>query len=100
MVEQFYTTPFMEIFLEPHDKLSLPSAVNAILAGELEGGWKMTWRMRLFYWLVKLQRRIPIVPRISFAEPSANEPPPSSAAIVKENSLVESDGSKASPHYR
>lgn len=88
MVEHFYTTPFMEIFLEPHDKFNLPAAVNAVLAGELEGGWKMAWRMRIFFWLIKLQRKLRIVRRISFAEP---DPIPSrgpAAAPVKAESLV------------
>ena len=71
MVEAFYTTPFMELFLQPRPKLHLPDAVVAILAGELEGGWAMEWRRQIFFWLVKLQRRWPIVPRISFAETAA-----------------------------
>ncbi|HZQ46555.1 MAG TPA: NAD(P)/FAD-dependent oxidoreductase [Verrucomicrobiae bacterium] len=66
MVENFYTTPFMEIFLEPREKFDLPAVVNAFLAGELEGGWSMRWRLRLFFWIVKLQARWPLVPRISF----------------------------------
>jgi flavin-dependent dehydrogenase len=66
MVEHFYTTPFMEVFLEPREKFRLASAVNAALAGELEGGWGLRWRMRLFFWIVKLQARFPLVPRISF----------------------------------
>jgi FADH2-dependent halogenase len=66
MVENFYTTPFMEIFLEPREKFNLASAVNAVLAGELEGGWAMRWRMRMFFWIVKCQARWPLVPRISF----------------------------------
>jgi flavin-dependent dehydrogenase len=66
MVEEFYTTPFMEIFFEPREKFNLVSAVNAALAGELEGGWSMRWRMRLFFLIVKLQARYPLVPRISF----------------------------------
>jgi hypothetical protein len=68
LVEAFYTTPFMEIFLEPRPKYQLPDAMVAILAGELEGGWAMDWRRRLFFWLVKAQARWPLVPRISFAE--------------------------------
>lgn len=67
MVENFYTTPFMEIFLEPREKWDLPAVVNAFLAGELEGGWSMRWRLRLFFLLVKLQARWPLVPRISFS---------------------------------
>jgi flavin-dependent dehydrogenase len=67
MVEGFYTTQFMEVFMSPRHKFSLPAAVTAVLAGELEGGWKIGWRMRVFFWIVKLQRRFPLLPRISFA---------------------------------
>ena len=70
MVENFYTTPFMEVFLEPRNRFELAAAVNAVLAGELEGGWPMRWRMRLFFWIVKMQARWPLVPRISFHEES------------------------------
>jgi flavin-dependent dehydrogenase len=66
MVEGYYTTPFMEIFMSPRDKFNLPSAVTALLAGELEGGWKIRWRMKIFFWLVKIQAKWPLVPRISF----------------------------------
>jgi FADH2-dependent halogenase len=68
MVEAFYTTPFMELFLQPRNRFHLPSAVTALLAGELEGGWKIRWRMKVFFWLMKLQARWPLVPRISWTE--------------------------------
>ncbi len=67
VVGHFYTTPFMELFLQPRDGLDLPSAVNAVLAGELEGGWNLRWRLNYFFLLVKCQKRWPLVPRISFA---------------------------------
>jgi len=66
MVANFYTTPFMELFLEPRPLWSIPASVNAVLAGELEGGWHLRWRLRVFYWLVRIQARFPLVPRISF----------------------------------
>jgi len=66
MVEHFYTTPFIELFFAPKENFKLASAVNAALAGELEGPWTLRWRMRFFFWLVKLQGRRPFVPRISF----------------------------------
>lgn len=66
MVEAFYTTSFMELFLQPRHRLHLPGAVNAFLAGELERPWAIRWRLRLFFLLVRLQRRWPLVPRISF----------------------------------
>ena len=80
MVEAFYTKPFMELFMEPRAKFDLPDAITAILAGELDGGWAMDWRRRLFFWLIKLQARWPLVPRISFAEGPMEQP---QAATVK-----------------
>jgi len=68
MVEGFYTRPFMEVFFEPRNKFNLPSAVTALLAGELDGGWKIKWRMRLFFWVVKIHSRWPILPRICFED--------------------------------
>jgi len=68
MVEGFYTTPFIEVFFEPRNKFNLPSAVTALLAGELEGGWKIRWRMRLFFWIIRIHSRWPILPKICFEE--------------------------------
>jgi FADH2-dependent halogenase len=75
MVDYFYTTPFMEVFLEPRPKWDIAAAVNAILAGELEGGWRLRWRMRAFFFLVKWQAKRPFMPKISFgptARPDAS----------------------------
>lgn len=67
MVEHFYTTPFMEVFLNPYNSRYLPAGINAILAGELEGRWAMRWRLRLFLWIVRIQARWPVMPRLCFA---------------------------------
>jgi flavin-dependent dehydrogenase len=72
LVEAFYTTPFMELFLEPRSRFSLHDAVIALLAGELDGGWALDWRRRYFFWLIKLQARWPMVPRIEFADVPAD----------------------------
>jgi len=66
MVENYYTTPFMEVFLQPSNHAGLAEAVSSVLAGELEGGWNLRWRLRYFFFLVKMQGRRPFVPRISF----------------------------------
>lgn len=68
LVEGYYTKPFMELFMEPRPKFDLPSAMVAILAGELDGGWSIEWRRKAFFWLIRLQARWPLVPRISFEE--------------------------------
>lgn len=67
VVENYYTTPFMELLLQPRDHYDVPSAVIAVLAGEVEGGWALRWRLRYFWLLVKIQAHWPLVPRISFA---------------------------------
>ena len=74
MVERFYTTPFMELFMEPRPKFHLPDAIVAILAGEVEGGWTMAWRRKLFFLLIRLQAHWPLVPRISFKERADSQP--------------------------
>jgi flavin-dependent dehydrogenase len=73
LVAGFYTQPFMDLFMQPRPKFNLPDAIVAILAGEVEGGWKVDWRRRLFFWLTRLQARWPLVPRISFAEREREE---------------------------
>lgn len=76
VVENYYTTPFMELFLRPPPPgrgLDIASAVIAVLAGEVEGKWAMRWRIELFFWLVKVQSFFPLVPRLSFSpQPRAN----------------------------
>lgn len=66
MVENYYTTPFMELFLRPSDHFNLFSTVIGVLAGEVEGSWAMRWRLEYFFLLVKIQARWPMVPRITF----------------------------------
>jgi flavin-dependent dehydrogenase len=66
MAEQFYQQPFLEVFMEPRDRWGLAAAVNAVLAGELHGGWRLWWRMKAFFLVVRLQRRFALVPRIQF----------------------------------
>jgi flavin-dependent dehydrogenase len=66
MVENYYTTPFMELFLRPTERCNLFSAVVGVLAGEVEGSWALRWRMELFFLLVKIQARWPFAPRINF----------------------------------
>ena len=68
MVEGYYTTPFIELFLQPRGRLKIPDAIVAILAGELGGGWALKWRRWLFFFLVKMQAYWPVVPRLSFGE--------------------------------
>jgi len=75
LVENFYTTHFIELFMQPKPPLDLPAAVVAVLAGELEGGFHIRWRLEVFYFLVWLQKRWPIVPRLLIDAPRAPASP-------------------------
>ncbi|MBI3191056.1 MAG: hypothetical protein HYZ36_00200, partial [Pedosphaera parvula] len=78
MVEHFYTTPFLELFLRPSEHCNLFSAVIGVLAGEVEGSWALRWRMEYFFLLVKIQARWPFLPRINFHPiPTVTQAPPS-----------------------
>jgi len=76
MVENYYTTPFMELFLHPSDHASLRDAIIAVLAGQLQGGWGLRWRLHYFFFLVKMQARRPLVPRVSFTAVARKESSP------------------------
>jgi len=75
MVEHYYTQPFMELFLQPRNHHDLPAAVNAVLAGELEPSWSVRWRLEYFFLLVKLQKRWPVVPHLSFSQENPGPAP-------------------------
>lgn len=75
MVEAYYTKPFVELFMQPRPRFHMPDAIVAILAGELDGGWKLEWRRRLFFLLVRIQSFWPLVPRVSFEEKEAGPMP-------------------------
>ena len=62
----FYQRSFVEVLLQPEPVLSFPCAVNAFLAGRLDDAWSVRWRMRLFYWLVQLNKRFPLAKRLDF----------------------------------
>lgn len=64
MIRHFYTQPFIELLMQPQAKWNLPDAVVAILAGQMEGGWAVRWRLRVFFWLVRLQACFPVVKRL------------------------------------
>ena len=58
----------------------LPRAGKRVLAGELEGGWKLRWRLKYFFLLVKLQKCWPLVPHLSFLPRPANASKTAAAA--------------------
>jgi FADH2-dependent halogenase len=64
-VDAWYTKEFIEVFLAPRNVLGLAPAVNAVLGGNVGNSFAIRWRMRVFYFLVWLQRHHPIAPRLT-----------------------------------
>lgn len=67
LIERFYTRPFIEVFVAPDPPFQLQMAVNSVLAGRLEQSWAVQWRLRVFYWLVRLRRWVRFTPEIEFS---------------------------------
>src|SRR2546423_1326029 len=64
-VDAWYTKEFIEVFLAPRNVLGLAPAVNAVLGGNVGNSFPIRWRMWVFYFLVWLQRRFPIAPKLT-----------------------------------
>jgi choline dehydrogenase-like flavoprotein len=43
---------------------SLARSGRRVLLLEMDGGWALSWRLRLFSWIVRLRARWPLVPRL------------------------------------
>jgi hypothetical protein len=66
-IEHFYDRDFMEVFLQPSERLGMLTAVVGVLAGDIFVTRNNRLRLWLFFLLVKLQKRLgKIAPRISW----------------------------------
>src|SRR5438067_6079328 len=77
-VNAWYTKEFIEVFLAPRNVLGPAPAVNAVLGGNVGNSFPIRWRMWVFYFLVWLQRRHPIAPKLTLI-PKQVEPASASA---------------------
>lgn len=68
-VDAWYSKEFIEVFLSPQDVLQIPPAVNAVLGGNISGSFAIRWRMAVFYFIVWLQRYLPLCPRRTLIAP-------------------------------
>jgi FADH2-dependent halogenase len=66
-VSQFYTRPFLELFLSPHPRFGLIKAIVRVLAGDVWGTPGGRFKLAIFFGLVALQRRFgKIAPQIEW----------------------------------
>lgn len=64
-VNAWYSKEFIEVFLHPQDIFQIPPAINAVLGGNAGTSFAIRWRMSVFYFIVWLQKYLPICPRRS-----------------------------------
>ncbi|HEY2710953.1 MAG TPA: NAD(P)/FAD-dependent oxidoreductase [Chthoniobacterales bacterium] len=72
-VNAWYSKEFIEVFLYPQDVCQIPPAVNAVLGGNITGSFAIRWRMAAFYFIVWLQRYLPLCPRRTLVPPKREE---------------------------
>jgi FADH2-dependent halogenase len=66
LIQNYYSEPFIDLFMADNPPLQLRSAVNSILAGRLRQNWSIRWRLWVFYLCVRFQKRFSIVPRTAW----------------------------------
>lgn len=64
MIKMFYSNHSFEVFMTPCPDPKMEWAVNNLVAGNTELGWKLRLRVWMFYLICALQRYITIVPRL------------------------------------
>ncbi len=78
-VTSWYQHEFIEVISHPTARFQLPAAVNAVLAGNINGGFSIWWRMQLFYLVVHLQKFATLCPRLSLIPSPKATPSPAPA---------------------
>ena len=81
-VNSWYQHEFIEVICQPTKHFNLPAAVNAVLAGNINGGFAIWWRMQLFYLVVFLQRFATLCPRLTLIPAPSASPTPSPTATT------------------
>lgn len=63
-IGNFYQLHFAQLFFQPVNRHRMVCAVNAVLAGRTKLSFPIRWRLRLFFLLAWLNRRLPVAERI------------------------------------
>jgi flavin-dependent dehydrogenase len=75
-VSAWYTEEFVDVFTVPKPPFRMPQAVNSVLGGNIHPNFGVWWRLQLFYLVLWIQRRFPIVPKLE-EQPGMGPPAPS-----------------------
>jgi flavin-dependent dehydrogenase len=66
LIDMFYDLKGADILLTPRPVLKIPQAVNAILAGVLNPGWNVKWRLWIFEKIYAQHKKRALVPPIEW----------------------------------
>lgn len=70
-VRAWYRQEFVETVLNPQNIFEIVPAVNAVLAGNIGTSFALAWRLSIFRTIVRIQRFIPLCPRLTLQPESA-----------------------------
>jgi flavin-dependent dehydrogenase len=74
-VRAWYTDEFVDVFTTPKPPFQIPQAVNSVLGGNIHPNFSVWWRLQFFYFVLWLQKRKPIVPKLDDPESGAQAAP-------------------------
>jgi flavin-dependent dehydrogenase len=86
MIRMFYDNHAFQVFMSPPPDGAMERALNNLVAGNTNLGWRLRLRVWMFYGVCALQKYFPIVPRLCLASPTdeaSSAAPSSSAALDK-----------------
>ena len=61
----FYDPAFRDLFFSPSARFGMYEAVLSVMAGNWRPGWALRLRLAAFFLLVRIQRVLPIAPRMA-----------------------------------
>ena len=77
LIEAFYDPHAFAVFMCPLPPLNLAPGLTSIVAGHARLTWPLWWRFNVFLLVCRLQRHLPLVPRLDLQNPAVAETPPS-----------------------
>ena len=70
MIKMFYDRHAFEVFMCPEPPKAMERAVNNLVAGNTNLGWRLRFRVWQFYVVCALQRKFTMVPRLDLSDPA------------------------------
>jgi flavin-dependent dehydrogenase len=81
MVDLFYSPGFAPLTFHPAARLNLGGAVMSLLAGQVDHGWSVRWRLGLFYAMGRMMGRLGVGPRVELHRVFGREAEPATKGV-------------------